>query len=163
MIPSSILGYTEVKSPIIPDPITSPSATQSRGLLSTISGFLTRSPAAQTTSGPKDIPEPAGSPTPAIDPAKDNNDKMAATRKAVSKSAEPAEEDGEPEVAADEEDEDEDVPEEEYEVDKVLDHRQGPLVSLQAARRVHWILADCIDQIHMYVKAYARFQVDADC
>jgi len=57
---------------------------------------------------------------------------MAATRKTVSKSAEPEEEDGEPEVVAEEEDdEDEDVPEEEYEVDKVIDHRQGPLVSLQ--------------------------------
>jgi len=57
---------------------------------------------------------------------------MAATRKTVSKSAEPEEEDGEPELAAEEEDdEDEDVPEEEYEVDKVIDHRQGPLVSLR--------------------------------
>jgi len=60
---------------------------------------------------------------------------MAATRKAVSESAESAEEDVEAEVVADEGDEDEDVPEEEYEVDKVIDHRKekGPLVRLQAA------------------------------
>jgi hypothetical protein len=119
------LAITQAKSPTIPDQITSPSASQSRGLLSTISGFLTRSPAAKSTSGPKDIPEP-GSPTPAAA----NDDTMAATRrKSVSKSAEPAAEDGEPEVEEDEED-DEDVPEEEYEVDKVIDHRKDAPVSL---------------------------------
>lgn len=63
---------------------------------------------------------------------------MAATRKTVSKSAEPEEEDGEPEVVAEEEyDEDEDVPEAEYEVDKVIDHRQGPLVSLRRPSNIH--------------------------
>lgn len=50
-------------------------------------------------------------------------------RKSVSKSIEPAAEDGEPEVVEDDDDEDEDVPEEEYEVDKVIDHRSGPPVS----------------------------------
>jgi hypothetical protein len=50
-----------------------------------------------------------------------------AARMSVSKSQEPAVEEGEPEVVAD--DEDEDVPDEEYEVDKVLDHRKGAPVS----------------------------------
>jgi hypothetical protein len=79
---------------------------------------------------------------------------MAATRKAVSKSVEPAEEDVEAEVVADEGDEDEDVPEEEYEVDKVIDHRKekGPLVSPQAAHSRRVTSADCVDQLHMYVK-----------
>ena len=134
-VPSFTLGYTEVKSPTISNSIASPTANQSRGLLSTISGFLTRSPAAQSTSIPKDIPE-SGSPTPAANPRKGNEDKMAATRKAVSRSAEPAEEDVEAELVADEGDDDEeDVPEEEYEVDKVIDHRKekGPLVRLQLA------------------------------
>lgn len=48
----------------------------------------------------------------------------------VSTSKEPAQA-GEPEVDdAEEEDEDEDLPEEEYEVDKVIDHRPGPPVSV---------------------------------
>jgi len=50
-------------------------------------------------------------------------------RKSVSNSIEPPVEDGEPEIVEEEdeedEDEDEDVPEEEYEVDKVIDHRKG--------------------------------------
>jgi hypothetical protein len=56
---------------------------------------------------------------------------MAGTRNTASKSEEPPVEDGEPEVVEDEEeeDDDEDVPEEEFEVDKVLDHRkdEGPV------------------------------------
>jgi hypothetical protein len=60
---------------------------------------------------------------------------MAATRKAVSNSPESAEQGAEADVDANEGDEDEDVPEEEYEVDKVIDHRKekGPLVRLQVA------------------------------
>jgi len=46
-----------------------------------------------------------------------------AARKSVSRSQELLE-DGEPEAVVDDE-EDSDVPEEEYEVDKVLDHRKG--------------------------------------
>lgn len=54
---------------------------------------------------------------------------MAGTRNTASKSEEPPVEDGESEVVEDEEedddDDDEDVPEEEFEVDKVLDHRKS--------------------------------------
>jgi hypothetical protein len=119
--------YTTAKSPIIPDQLKSPDASQSRGLFSTLSALLTRSPGGKPKStGPE-------SPTPDT-----HNDNMVA-RKSVSKSQEPAVEEGEPEVVADEEDEDEDLPDEEYEVDKVLDHRKGAPVSSALLSPCIWL------------------------
>lgn len=70
---------------------------------------------------------------------------MAGTRRVATKAAEPADEEVEADVEGDEEDEDEDVPEEEYEVDKVLDHKKGDAaVSLSAVTTIY---ADCLGKI----------------
>jgi hypothetical protein len=107
-----------VKSPIIPEQPQSDSASQSLGLFSTISGLLTRSPK----------PKANRPSSPAPNQAKGTKDVDMPTR--ASTPNEPAQV-GEPEADdPEEEDEDEDLPEEEYEVDKVIDHRPGPPVSV---------------------------------